>query len=160
MTKLRAMGELLTKESMSEGSTLPRASLVRYLVAIALESLTPACFWYLLLGIQSCPPEREEEPPNLLPLSSIVTDAPAEEAERAATSPAAPDPTTITSYGCFGSMRLSAPKSIDTYCAAPFGKSWRERGGLYLDSASVWLVCCQHGFEEAREPLIEIILAQ
>ena len=95
--KSSAFGEFPTNESMRDWSTLPLASLVRYLTAIALESLMPARFWKRLLGIQSWPPESEEEPPNFLPFSNTATEAPVEEAARAAVRPLAPEPTTTTS---------------------------------------------------------------
>src|SRR3546814_19454016 len=70
-------------------------------------------------GTHSTPPEVAEVPPNLCAFSTIRTDSPNSDARSAAIAPAAPEPTTTTSWT---SVLVISPSSISSPRPARSGR--------------------------------------
>ncbi len=70
----------------------------RYVRAASAVSSTPSLRSTRLFGIQTPPPERAVEPPKCAAFSMTTARRPCRAAVRAAVMPAAPLPTTTTSY--------------------------------------------------------------
>ena len=98
MTDAIIAGPLRRKASWRAAGTSGPTTAARYCAAFAGVSGTPAASSTGLFGIQMPAPERAAEPPKVGAFSTTTTLSPRFAAVSAAVIPAAPEPTTTTSY--------------------------------------------------------------
>src|SRR4051812_31799252 len=118
MTNEIILGPLVRNAACLSAGTPGPTTLARYWAALAGVSGTPALRITSLFGIQMPAPERAAEPPNLAAFSTTRTVIPRLAAVSAATIPAAPDPTTTTSY---------SGASVGSAWAATLPRMWEPR---------------------------------
>src|SRR5690349_24017102 len=91
-------GPLARKAAWRAAGTVDPTTLAKYVAALAGVSGTPAARITSLQGIQIPAPDRAAEPPKVGAFSTTTTLSPRLAAVNAAVIPAAPEPTTTTSY--------------------------------------------------------------
>jgi hypothetical protein len=122
----------------STGTVFPTTR-ARYAAALAGVSGTPAARMTSLFGIQIPAPERAADPPNVGAFSTTSVRRPRLAALSAAVMPAAPAPTTTTSYSTWA--RAGAPPSavpVTPVTSAPPAMAAPRSSVRLLGPSGVW----------------------